>query len=249
MLYLGGSKEYFLVEYRSKTAGLFDQQIPGTGILIWHIDDNITTQRGFAATDPSLQNRVNTGSPHDGVAVVTADGLTISNSNQGSANNLFPNGRVKFDSPLSNLYDGSPTGIIIANIGALGTSTVSFDAANLAGTGGVSIMKVANYPNPAGTARYPHPNGPGHTTLQFQLSKPANEYQINIYTLSGDLVRKIGKEDIAFQLLERSANEHFVYEYVWDLTNGDGAHVAPGVYLVLVRADGQSKSAKAVIIR
>ena len=55
--------------------------------------------------------------------------------------------------------------------------------------------------------------------------------------------------DIAFQLLDRSSDNKFIYEYVWDLTNGDGAHVAPGMYLFLVRADGQSKSAKAVIIR
>jgi len=248
MLYLGGPTEYFLVEYRSQTAGTFDQQIPGTGILIWHIDDAITAQRGFNGPDPNTQNTINTGSPHYGVSVVTADGVTLSNANQGTSTNLFPNGRSKFDSPLSDLFDGSPTGIILANILGVGTNAVTFDAASLSGTDGVSILKLTSYPNPAG-AKYPHPNGPGHATIQLQLSKPANDYQINIYTLSGDLVRKIGKNDIAFQLLDRSSNNKFVYEYVWDLTNGDGAHVAPGVYLLLARADGQSKSAKAVVIR
>jgi len=249
MLYLGGPTEYFLVEYRSQTSGLFDQQIPGSGVLIWHIDDDITAQRGFSATDPSLQNKVNTGLPHYGVSIVSADGLGISNGNTGTATNLFPIGRSKFDSPLSNLFDGTPTGIIVANMEGIGTNSVSFDAADITGDAAVSVLKVTSYPNPAGAARYAHPSGPGHTTIQFQLSKPANDYQINIYTLSGDLVRKIGRDEISFELLERSTNSKFVYEYIWDLTNGDGAHVAPGVYLMLVRADGQTKSAKAVIIR
>ena len=248
MLYLGGPTEYFLVEYRSQTAGAFDQQIPGTGILIWHIDDTITAQRGFNGPNPSTQNTINTGSPHYGVSVVTADGVTLSNANQGTSNNLFPIGRSKFDAPLSNLFDGTPTGIILANIQGVGTNAVAFDAASLSGTDGVSILKLTSYPNPAGPG-YPHPSGPGHATIQFQLSKPANDYQINIYTLSGDLVRKLGKNDIAFQLLNRSTDDKFIYEYVWDLTNGDGTRVAPGVYLLLARADGQTKSAKAVIIR
>lgn len=248
MLYLGGPTEYFLVEYRSQTAGNFDQQIPGTGILVWHIDDTITAQRGFNGPDPSTQNTINTGSPHYGVSVVTADGATLSSTNQGTSTNLFPNGRAEFDSPLSNLFDGSPTGIILANIQGVGTNAVTVDAASLSGTDTLTILKLTSYPNPAGTG-YPHPNGPGHATIQLQLSRPASDYQVNIYTLSGDLVRKIGQNDISFQLLNRSTNDKFVYEYVWDLTNGNGAHVAPGVYLLLARADGQSKSAKAVVIR
>src|SRR5262249_30234965 len=90
MLLLGGSKEYFLVEYRSKSAGLYDQQIPGTGVLIWHIDDTINDARGFAGTNQALQNTLNTGQPHYGVSIVEADGVAISNQNQGDDGNLFP---------------------------------------------------------------------------------------------------------------------------------------------------------------
>ena len=114
-----------------------------------------------------------------------------------------------------------------------------------------SISKVINYPNPAGKG-YAHPSGEGHTTIQFQLTRPAQDYGINIYTLSADLVKKIGKDDIQLQVgttTGRSADYKWVYEYVWDLTNGDGRHVAPGVYLYMIRADGESKSGKAVIIR
>ena len=40
-----------------------------------------------------------------------------------------------------------------------------------------------------------------------------------------------------------------VYEYDWDLKNGNGAMVMPGVYLYLIRADGLHDSNKAVVIR
>src|SRR5262249_17803939 len=95
---------------------------------------------------------------------------------------------------------------------------------------------------------YAHPNGEGHATLQAQLTRPASDFGITLYTLSGDLVRKIGKNDVSLNV-DRSADDKWVYEYVWDLKNGDGQMVAPGVYLYLIRADGKSKSGKAVIIR
>ncbi len=242
----GGAQEYFLLEYRSKTAGSYDQQIPGTGLLIWHIDDAITSARGFAATDASLQNRVNTGSPHYGISIVTADGLTISNSNQGVATNAFTDTQ-NFISPKSDNFSAQPSGVSVVKIAGVGNATASFEVVNLAVSPGQAIARVINYPNPAGKG-YPHPRGEGYTTIQFQLGRPGTDYQVNIYTLSGDLVRKVDKSEITLNT-DRSADQKWVYEFDWDMKNGDGRHVAPGVYLFLVRADGVSKSNKAVIIR
>jgi M6 family metalloprotease-like protein len=240
----GLPQEYFLVEYRSKSSGAaYDQNIPGTGLLVWHIDDAITSTRGIAANNPSLQNTVNTGSPHYGISIITADGLSAA---PGDAGNPFQN-RAIFISPQSNNFAGQPSGVSMVNISGIGTATASAQVAALAVSAGQSISKVINYPNPAGKG-YAHPNGEGNTTIQFQLTRPAQDYTINIYTLSGDLVRKIGKDDITLNIT-RSADQKWVYEYVWDLKNGDGKHVAPGVYLYLIRADGQNKSDKAVIIR
>jgi len=242
----GGNQEYFLLEYRSKTAGSFDQYIPGTGLLIWHIDDAITSARGFAATDPSLQNKVNIGSPHNGISIVTQDGLTISNANQGQATNLFSNAD-NFTSPKSDNFSGVPSGVSVVKIAGVGSASATFEVVNLAVTAGQTIAKVINFPNPAGHG-YPHPKGEGYTTLQFQLGRPATDPQINIYTLSGDLVRKIDKNELTLNT-DRSTDDKWVYEFDWDLKNGNGQHVAPGVYIYLVRADGQSKSTKAVVIR
>jgi hypothetical protein len=129
----------------------------------------------------------------------------------------------------------------------VGTGAASLQVANLLVTAGQSISKLINYPNPAGRG-YAHPSGEGHTTIQMQVTRPASDYQMNIYTLSGDLVRKVSQAEILLNI-DRSLDEKWVYEFVWDLKNGGGQMAAPGVYLYLARADGQSKSGKAVIIR
>ena len=48
----------------------YDTFIPGDGLLVWHIDDAITSSRGINAVDPTQQNTVNSGSPHYGVSIV-----------------------------------------------------------------------------------------------------------------------------------------------------------------------------------
>jgi len=243
----GFPQEYFLVEYRSRSApgASFDRYIPGDGLLIWHIDDAITSSRGINSITPGTQNTVNTGNPHYGVSIVTADGAMIS-QNDGDAGNAFGNG-ANFITPRSDTFDGQPSGISLVSISGVGSTSASAQVANLVVTAGQSIAKLVNFPNPAGKG-HAHPNGEGHTTIQAQLTRPASAYGINIYTLSGDLVRKVGISDVTLNL-DRSADAKWVYEYVWDLKNGDGALVSPGAYLYLVRADGVSKSGKIVVIR
>ncbi len=241
----GLSQEYFLVEYRSRSSpGTYDKSIPGDGLLIWHIDDAITSARGLNAAIPSQANTINTGVPHYGISLVTANGNSPASG--GNAGNAFTNGDI-FITPQSDNFDGDPSGVSILNISGVGGATASFTVAALAVSAGQSISKLVNYPNPAGKG-YSHPSGEGNTTIQFQLTRPAQDYSLNLYTLSADLVRKVPKSDITLNIT-RSADHKWVYEYLWNLTNSDGAHVAPGVYLYLIRADGETKSGKAVIIR
>lgn len=242
----GGAQEYYLVEYRSRSVPgvAYDKSIPGDGLLVWHIDDAITSSRGLNATNPNLANTVNSGSPHYGISIVTADGVTISSVNEGDAGNAFVNGQTLIS---QNNYLGAPSGISLFNIRGVGSPQATFDLSNLAVSSGVSITRLVNFPNPAGRG-YAHASGEGHTTIQFVLSRPAKDYSINLYTLSAELVRKVGRDEIVLNP-NRLANDKWVYEFDWDLTNGAGAKVAPGVYLYLIRADGVTKSGKAVIIR
>jgi M6 family metalloprotease-like protein len=241
----GHPNEYFLVEYRSRSSGAqFDHNVPGDGLIFWHVDDSITSSRGLYVTDQSVANTVNTGTPNYGVTIVPANGIPIS-ENRGSSGNAFVTGS-SFFTPKSDTYGGQPSGISVLNITVSGGIT-NFDVLNLIPSDSQTILKVINYPNPAGKG-YAHTKGEGNTTLQFQLSRPATDYRINIYTPSGDLVRKYGPSEIRANG-DRSLDRKFVYEVDWDLKNGDGKQVAPGAYIILIRADGQSKSNKAVVIR
>ena len=61
-------------------------------------------------------------------------------------------------------------------------------------------------------------------------------------------MRTFGQTDIRANGI-RSQDRKFIYEVDWDLTNGDGKMVSPGAYLILIRADGKTKTNKAVVIR
>jgi len=99
-------KEYFLVENRQKV--LFDKYIPGSGMLIWHIDD---------ATGS------NSNESHYKVALMQADGLKDMelNHNRGDAGDSFPGSgnKRKFDNtttPSSKSYAGSNTCVAVKSI-------------------------------------------------------------------------------------------------------------------------------------
>jgi len=64
------------------------------------------------------------------------------------------------------------------------------------------------------------------------------EAQIMIYTVSGELVKKI------------VVTNHIGGDYVsWDGKNNDGADVASGVYIWLAKSDEGKKSGKLIVIR
>ncbi len=243
----GSSNEYFLVEYRSATSAgaSYDRNIPGSGLLLWHIDQSLADARAITVSNQNLANTVNSGSPHYGVSLITADGRTISNANKGNAGNAYGTGGV-FTSPSSNNFSGNPSGVNVVNMAVSGANA-TFDVVNLAVTASQTILKALTYPNPAGKG-YSHPSGEGHATVTLQLTRPSSDYSVNIYTLSGDLVQQVKEDAIALNIT-RSQDRKWIYEFVWDLKNGDGQHVAPGVYLILVRADGETKRIKTVIIR
>src|SRR5439155_14174969 len=100
-----------------------------------------------------------------GVSIITADGSTIG-ATRGGPGNTFVNQSI-FTSPKSDNFNAQHSGINLVNISGVGGPTASMRVVNLLVTGGQSISRVINFPNPAGKG-YPHPNGEGHTTLQMQ---------------------------------------------------------------------------------
>lgn len=99
--------EYFLVENRQKTG--FDDHLPGSGLLVWHIDDAVGS---------------NTNEAHYKVALMQADGLRDleQSHNRGDAGDPFPGSGNKrtfsaSSTPNSNSYAGAATCVAISNIG------------------------------------------------------------------------------------------------------------------------------------
>ncbi len=133
------TNEYFLIENRQKTN--FDATLYGSGLLIWHIDENI-----ISVTRP--MNKVNDGSIY-GVAVEQADGLDqlLSGANRGDAADPFPGttNNQAFDSsgttPNSASNAGDNTHCGINQIPASSASMV----ANFYMNGSALVVPVADF--------------------------------------------------------------------------------------------------------
>ncbi len=119
------SGEYFLLENRYKTG--YDYYLPGSGLLIWHIDANTISSNLY-------YNRVNNDETHKGVDLEEASGiqdLDVRGSNDGDANDPWKNrlnGFTPDSTPNSRLYDGSDSKIRVFNISAASTvMTIDID--------------------------------------------------------------------------------------------------------------------------
>ncbi len=104
-----GSAEYFLLSNRQVVGS--DDHLPGSGLLIWHIDDAV------GHNDDALHKRVD---------LEEADALDDLDArrNKGDAGDAYPSGiapsrNTRFDAtsyPNSDSYLGTPSGLTVANI-------------------------------------------------------------------------------------------------------------------------------------
>ncbi len=127
-----GTGEYFLVENRQR--GGFDAGLPGSGLLVWHIDEAKTNNTGQCIPSGSSCSTV-----HYKVALVQADNLwnLERDQNRGDAGDPFPGSAVRTafsgtTTPNSLLYNGSASGAAISNIALSGlnmTAQMSIGAA------------------------------------------------------------------------------------------------------------------------
>ncbi len=106
-------KEYFLVENRQQTK--FDAYLPGGGLLIYHVDDNVTT--------------FNDNNTHYLVALMQADGLKHleGNANKGDTGDPFPGSTLNKSfsgttTPNSKNYASSETYVAVMNISGSGAN-------------------------------------------------------------------------------------------------------------------------------
>ncbi len=108
------SSQYFVVEYR-KREGLYETNLPGDGLLVYRIN-------------PAAGNG-NAQGPPDEVYLYRPNGTTTSNGQVNQANYSLNVNRTAINdetNPSSFLQNGSPGGLNIFNISAVG-ETISFD--------------------------------------------------------------------------------------------------------------------------
>lgn len=123
---LPNSNEYFLLENRRKSG--FDQSLPGSGLLIWHIDQNVMLSSYHPNDNEWYPGRTNSG--HYGAALEQADGLwgLEKRQNFGDPSDPFLSGKsfTPATSPNSSCYDGSSNNLSVFNIRNSGVN-IDFD--------------------------------------------------------------------------------------------------------------------------
>jgi M6 family metalloprotease-like protein len=103
-------EEYYLAELRTRTG--FDAELPGTGVLVYHVDESVRLQ-----DDPARYK----------VALVQADGrrqLETQYGNYGDTGDPFPGATTNrsftpFSDPYSLAYDGHDSQVWMTDIGVL----------------------------------------------------------------------------------------------------------------------------------
>ena len=116
------AQEYFLVENRQKTAGTYDEYLPGAGLAIWHVDE----AKAGNQNDQECRSEPNSacGSTHYEVALEQADGLLglENHVNRGDNGDIFPGSTAKrtwnntSDPESGSWYSSTPTNIGVVNI-------------------------------------------------------------------------------------------------------------------------------------
>jgi len=166
--------EFFVVEYR-KQEGLFESNVPGSGLLVYRIN-------------PAYDGNADNGG-EDEVYIYRPGGSTSYNGNIYSANFSASSGRTSINdttSPSSFLTDGTVGGLQISEIGDAG-ETISFKVTipgSSAITDNASLPKTTtlyqNYPNPF------NPN----TTIKF-FNGMNGQVKLSIFNVRGQLINTL----------------------------------------------------------
>ncbi len=232
------ANEYFLVEYRRSDASFYDKGLPGSGVLIWHINDSIGTIANNDVNNYAIKR----------VDLEEADNSDPS-ANYGDSTDPWPGQKGVFASPQSDAYNGKLSGITVGGF-ELFTLYASFSIDRILAAPTLALLKSVNYPNPAGR-NYFHPRPGVMTTINFQMTRPPTSLNLAIYNISGDRIKNIEKNSLSVRMSAAggSTDNKWVYEYDWDGRDESHSPVAPGIYLYRIRADGQVKVGKMVVER
>ena len=96
------------------------------------------------------------------------------------------------------------------------------------------LNEISVVPNPY-SVESDYNESPGEHRLYF--TRLPNKCTLSIYTISGEFVHSINHNDL------------FRGDEFWDLKNGQGKLIAPGLYIYIVEAFGSQHIGKFAVIR
>lgn len=225
--------EYFLVENRQKTG--FDAGLPGSGLLIWHIDDTVST-KNTREWYPGY-----TDSGHCLVALEQADGNWEMEQgiNSGNSGDPFPGSTDNrtFNStttPNSLAYDGSVSLVTVSNISSSGpTMTADLSVSLVLGIGDDGVLpnepgSVHNYPNPF------------NASTRIRAALPAaGVVTVGIYNVLGERVRVLTSPGVVVG----------TWEADWDGRDEAGRTLSSGVYWYRVVGGGIRATGRMLMLK
>ena len=218
-----GSGEYFIIENREPGYGYFEAYSPGSGLLIWRIDesrrDNNTVGRRLAE-------------------VIQADGETFDPDKPttlpGEPSDFWPGTLAKrelnpYSVPPSTLSGGRFSGVAIENIQEQNFGLITADI-----TLGVPRRgRAYAYPNPYSLDSLRA--GPPIRIVFVPEIGPAKPlgFEVTIFDLDGNAIRRLSRS------AQGETDRDSTGTALWDGRDEGGGLVEPGVYFYAVRSSGE----------
>ncbi|MEO0050185.1 MAG: M6 family metalloprotease domain-containing protein [candidate division WOR-3 bacterium] len=212
----GGKGEYFLIENRQQIG--FDKGLPGTGLLILHIDESRSG---------------NDDERHPLVGILRADrspDFALGPNDRGSDTHLWKSsdtGVRNFTTPSTAFYDGIQSGVVIERISpsdSVMTATLKI-APLFLGT-------VYSFPNPVVVKSSTGPATIVYTpTDSIKLAGKFPKFKVRIFNLAGEPVRVLDEEGTEINRERRAA--------YWDLLNEQKRRVTSGMYFYLIEIEDE----------
>ncbi|RKX28335.1 MAG: hypothetical protein DRP46_08785 [Candidatus Zixiibacteriota bacterium] len=231
--------EYFLVENRQKTG--YDSYLPGSGLLIWHIDESLL---GSMTPNDNEWYPGDTSNGHYGVALVQADGQYHQEKliNSGDTGDPYPgtSSNMTF-SPLSTpnsfSYAGENSYVVVDNISP-SSSIMSADlhvsfASDIEETEDIilpeSMQLSQNYPNPFNPS----------TNIMLQTAV-GGRVTLTVYDILGRKVK---------QLLNDYVPPGVNINLKWDGLDQSKNEAASGIYFYEVVTENDREVKKMTLLR